>query len=76
MPTRRWNGHTGVVLDSVGGFDVIDCGQCRFKHIVPIPTPVEMEHVYRHEYYAIVLEFRTNSFDERIELFHSSDFKE
>jgi len=52
MPTRRWNGHTGVVLDSVGGFDVIDCGQCRFKHIVPIPTPVEMEHVYRHEYYA------------------------
>ncbi len=44
-------GHTGVVLDSVNGFDVIECVSCGFKHITPIPTPEELDQVYRHEYY-------------------------
>lgn len=47
-----WRGHAGVALDAVNEFTVIDCEACRFKHIIPIPTPVELEHVYRHEYYA------------------------
>jgi 2-polyprenyl-3-methyl-5-hydroxy-6-metoxy-1,4-benzoquinol methylase len=47
-----WQGHAGVALDTVNGFTVIDCDACRFKHIVPIPTPAELEHVYRHEYYS------------------------
>src|SRR5437764_2412464 len=47
-----WQGHAGVALDTVDGFTVIDCDACRFKHIVPIPTPAELEHVYRHEYYS------------------------
>jgi len=49
---RAWQGHAGVALDTVNGFTVIDCDACRFKHIVPIPTPAELEHVYGHEYYA------------------------
>ncbi|HPI91491.1 MAG TPA: class I SAM-dependent methyltransferase [Deltaproteobacteria bacterium] len=51
--TRTWQNHTGPILDSVKGFDVIECGQCGFKHIVPIPTPEELEAVYRHEYYIV-----------------------
>lgn len=47
-----WQGHAGVVLDTVNDFTVIDCEACRFRHIVPIPTPAELEHVYGHEYYA------------------------
>jgi SAM-dependent methyltransferase len=47
-----WQGHAGVALDRVNGFTVIDCDACRFKHIVPIPTPAELEPVYGHEYYS------------------------
>ena len=47
-----WQGHAGVALDTVDRFTVIDCDACRFRHIVPIPTPAELEHVYGHEYYS------------------------
>jgi SAM-dependent methyltransferase len=52
--TRRqeWQGHWGDVLDSVGGFDVIECGACGFKHIVPIPTSEELDQIYRQDYYS------------------------
>jgi len=47
-----WQEHSGEILDSVAGFDVIDCGTCGFKHIVPIPTQDDLEKVYRQEYYS------------------------
>jgi 2-polyprenyl-3-methyl-5-hydroxy-6-metoxy-1,4-benzoquinol methylase len=47
-----WQGHAGVALDTVNGFTVIDCDACAFKHIVPLPTPAELEHLYGHDYYA------------------------
>ena len=47
-----WQDHVGEPLDAANGFTVIDCHTCRFKHIVPVPTPAELEHVYGHEYYA------------------------
>ncbi len=49
--TRQWQDHKGLVLDSVNGFDVVECEMCGFKHIVPIPSLEELEAVYRHEYY-------------------------
>lgn len=51
--TKQWQEHEGVVLDSANGFDVIECRNCGFKHIVPVPTPAELEQVYRQEYYSI-----------------------
>jgi 2-polyprenyl-3-methyl-5-hydroxy-6-metoxy-1,4-benzoquinol methylase len=48
-----WQGHAGAALDAANGFTVVDCDACRFKHIVPIPTPAELERVYGHEYYAV-----------------------
>jgi hypothetical protein len=44
MPeTKSWREHQGEVVDSVKGFDVIECEICGFKHIIPIPTEDEME---------------------------------
>jgi len=51
--TKRWQNHKGVVLDSAKGFDVIECETCGFRHVVPIPTPAELEAVYCQEYYAV-----------------------
>jgi len=53
--TKRiaWQGHAGAALDAANGFTVIDCDACRFKHIVPIPTPAALADVYGHEYYAV-----------------------
>ncbi|MCF8076618.1 MAG: class I SAM-dependent methyltransferase [Desulfotignum sp.] len=48
---RTWHQHQGLILETKNGFDVIDCSLCGFKHIVPIPTPEELEKTYKHEYY-------------------------
>jgi SAM-dependent methyltransferase len=45
--------HRGKVVDTVNGFDVVDCGECGFKHIVPVPSLEELDRVYRHEYYTM-----------------------
>lgn len=48
---KNWQGHSGKVLDTVNEFDVINCAQCGFKHVIPIPTGKQLEEIYRHEYY-------------------------
>jgi SAM-dependent methyltransferase len=48
----KWLHHTGQVIDSVNEFDVIECAECGFKHIVPIPTVEELVSVYRQQYYS------------------------
>jgi 2-polyprenyl-3-methyl-5-hydroxy-6-metoxy-1,4-benzoquinol methylase len=48
---KQWQNHYGEVLDSVNGFDVIDCKICGFKHIIPIPSPQELEDMYKSKYY-------------------------
>lgn len=50
---KEWQGHRGQVLDSVRGFEVLECEPCGFKHIVPIPTPEELDAVCSQEYYSI-----------------------
>lgn len=49
---KKWKEHAGTVLDSVKGFDVIECEPCGFSHIVPIPGIEELDEVYRKEYYS------------------------
>lgn len=44
--------HFGEVIDSKDGIDVIECKGCGFKHIVPLPTPEELEKLYQGEYYS------------------------
>ena len=48
---KEWKGHQGRIFDLKNGFYVIDCEQCGFKHIVPIPTSDELLITYKHKYY-------------------------
>jgi len=48
---KKWQSHGGEVVASANGFDVIECVQCGFKHIIAIPTEEELEQVYRDNYY-------------------------
>jgi SAM-dependent methyltransferase len=43
--------HKGTVIDTINGYEVIDCNNCGFIHINPIPTQEELDKVYKEEYY-------------------------
>ena len=42
--------HQGSVLGGSNGFDVIDCSECGFKHVVPIPTEDFLSEYYKNEF--------------------------
>lgn len=44
--------HVGALVQSYKNNDVIECGACEFKHLVPIPTDEELAEAYESEYYA------------------------
>ena len=44
--------HYGEVIDSKEGFEVIECETCGFKHVIPIPTPEELDKFYKEEFYS------------------------
>jgi len=44
--------HSGTVVDKIEGFKVIECKQCQFKHVNPIPTDEELEKLYAAEFYS------------------------
>ncbi len=58
---------TGPVLDTVKGFDVIECKTCGFKHILPVPTADELQKIYQSDYYTnekpLYLEQHTEDLD-------------
>lgn len=45
--------HAGPVVDERDGFEVVACAACGFTHVVPLPDPAELEHVYREEYFSL-----------------------
>ena len=49
---KAGNSHHGELIESSNGFDVIECIECGFKHVTPIPTSKELDDVYSHEYYS------------------------
>ncbi|WP_432738062.1 class I SAM-dependent methyltransferase [Maridesulfovibrio sp. FT414] len=52
MSDRKcWTEHSGQVLHSKDGFDVIDCECCGFKHIIPLPSEEELREIYKHDYH-------------------------
>ncbi|GAI77011.1 unnamed protein product, partial [marine sediment metagenome] len=44
--------HHGEAIDSKDGYDVIECEACGFKHVIPIPTPEELDKLYKEEFYS------------------------
>lgn len=47
----KWNGHSGNIIGSKNGYDIIDCKKCGFYHAVPIPSQSEMDNYYKTKYY-------------------------
>ncbi|MGA8164632.1 MAG: methyltransferase domain-containing protein [Waddliaceae bacterium] len=45
--------HEGEAIDFKEGFTIINCKNCGFKHITPIPLPEELESFYQEDYYSI-----------------------
>lgn len=48
-----WDAHEGERVTRVGDFDIIACEVCGFRHAVPLPDPVDLDGVYREEYYTL-----------------------
>ena len=52
-PTRSWEDtaatvHEGLLVTEHAGCEVIECGACGFKHLVPIPTDEKPHYFERH----------------------------
>ena len=49
---KKWFSHSGIILGSKNGYDIIDCKKCGFYHAVPIPTPKDLDEYYKKQFYA------------------------
>lgn len=43
--------HPGPVIDRVNGFDIVACGACGFRHVLPLPSAQELAATYSESYY-------------------------
>ena len=43
--------HKGKSIKKIGRYSIINCKNCQFIHINPIPTNEELENFYQNEYY-------------------------
>ncbi|MGB2728974.1 MAG: class I SAM-dependent methyltransferase [Halobacteriota archaeon] len=46
--------HKGKVVAEKGGYKVIDCEICEFKHLDPVPSSEELLEFYQKKYYNLV----------------------
>ena len=46
--------HHGKAIDEKDGYQVMDCVECGFKHLMPIPTREELNELYEQTYHAEV----------------------
>ena len=51
LEIKKWQSHEGQVVAAANGYDVIECTNCGFKHIIAIPSEDDLEQVYRDEFY-------------------------
>lgn len=51
MKHTSWNGHHGRILECQGEYEVIECEECGFAHIIPFPEAESIETMYRDQYY-------------------------
>ena len=49
---KKWKNHKGIILDTINGFEVIECEGCGFKHVVPLPTEKETARYYSTQFHA------------------------
>src|SRR5258707_10300420 len=51
--TIVWNAHEGERVPGKDECDIIACAACGFRHAVPLPDPIDLDAVYREEYYTL-----------------------
>jgi len=47
------NPHNGGILEEKKGYKVIDCLECGYAHILPVPDDAELKRIYRDEYFSM-----------------------
>ena len=57
---KEWQNHTGPILDSVKEFDVIDCEDCGFAHVIPLQSEKEYARYYEEEFYQSQIDYIKN----------------
>ena len=48
---KTWQNHAGLILDSIDGFDIIECEACGFAHVIPIADTKHYSRYYEDEFY-------------------------
>ena len=43
--------HNGKILKKIGQSKIIDCKSCKFIHVIPLPTKIELSQHYKKNYY-------------------------
>ena len=70
--------HTGEIIRKYGKYRVINCKNCKFIHINPIPTNEELQNFYENDYYQKTkpnyiignekdIEYQNYTFDEKLD---------
>lgn len=59
--------HKGKILDKKNNYEVIDCKECGFKHVNPIPFDKELEEFYGKEFYSHVKPKYFSDYEEDLE---------
>tara|TARA_Y100000741_G_scaffold357284_1_gene334967 strand:- start:459 stop:1388 length:930 start_codon:yes stop_codon:yes gene_type:complete len=74
--------HSGKILKKIKNYKVIDCKDCGFVHITPLPTKIELSHHYKKNYYSKIkpnyikkyqkeIDYWNLVFDEKIDFLES-----
>jgi len=74
--------HNGPVIGEKQGYKVVECMECGFAHILPLPSDCELKKIYKEEYFsrdkpAFIESVRDDSewwnevYDDRLEVFES-----
>jgi len=48
---KKWQQHSGMVIDSKNNFDVINCQICGFIHVIPLHCDQKHDEFYQEEFY-------------------------
>jgi len=51
MTKKKWKNHSGELLDTKDGYDVINCRRCGYTHIIPVPNEKELDRYYTKQFY-------------------------
>jgi 2-polyprenyl-3-methyl-5-hydroxy-6-metoxy-1,4-benzoquinol methylase len=75
--------HDGDILTTIDGFDVINCNQCGYIHIMPLPSEADIDSFYGEDYYESIkpemlsnyensMSWFNQMYDDRFEIFEST----